>query len=252
VTTVLLACACSERPRPAPALAPTRTSAPAPAAPTSTPLELSLKPPVAPGLISILMPANGEALNDDASALPVKVNSARPDWTVELGLDGRRARPLDTLPDEPTLGVLNDGEALAPGPHQLLAALRAGDQEPASFALARFSVGAKQDESEPLVYCTRPAGTYYVSAGTPLLLDFVTSGVELGPKNALRVRVARMGASDLPREAILREAGPRLIHGVDSGDFSVELELLGADDRPLPGRLARHRCELSFHEAPPP
>ena len=250
-TTILLVCGCSERARPEPALAPTATvSAPAPSKPAPPELRVARAPAAEPVQVAIVEPAVGQVLTaDDAARTPIQVHSARPDWLLELALDGRRARPLATLPEKPTLGDLAGG-ALAPGGHYLVAALRATENEPARFAVARFTVGSGS-VAGPLVYCGRPSGTVFGAVDQPLLLDFATDGFAPGTNGAVRVRALPARSTAEPAQALLREAGPWFVH-LGSGDWSVELELLGSDGRPLAGPLSRHRCELTVNEASPP
>jgi hypothetical protein len=169
---------------------------------------------------------------------------------MELALDGRRLRPLATLPERPTLGDLSEGAALGAGAHYLVAALRAVENGPARFAVARFAVEAGAT-SEPLVYCASPAGTYYGASGE-LLLDFASDGFEPGVNGAVLVRARERDSKEPPREALLRDRGPRLVHGIAPGDWSIELSSLGPGDRPLAGELAHHRCELTMNEAAAP
>jgi hypothetical protein len=220
-----------------------------PAAPAAPPLELTAAPALEPVQLAILTPTAGQSLAvDDASSTVVDVHSARPDWVVELSLDGRRARPLATLPPKPTLGDLNEGAPLAPGAHHVVAALRAGEQAPARFALARFFVGGDAPPSAPLVHCARPSGTFYGPAGTPQLLDFAVDGVELGAAGSLLVRATPLAPAGPAREARLKDASARLVHGLGAGDWLFELELFGAGAEPL----GKHRCELTVNEVKAP
>lgn len=229
--------------------------APAPPAPPAAApapvLALSKAPAAEPVQISILSPTPGQTLDlADAAGTPITVHSPRPEWLLELGLDGRRARPVATLPEQPTLGDLNDGAPLAAGAHYLVAALRAADDAPARYAIARFSVQSPAQASAPLVYCGRPSGTYYGSEGT-LLLDFTTDGFEPGASGAVLVRALQGDAKKPAPEALLRDSAPHLVDGLAVGDWSIELSLLGPEGKPLDGPLSRHRCELTRNEGPP-
>lgn len=252
-TATLLACGCTQRAAPPPPPRPAPVPSAAPAPPPVPALELASAPPVEPVQLSILQPPPGTTLEPaEAARTEINLHTARPDWLVEVALDGRRARPLATLPEKPTLGDLAEGE-LAQGRHYLLAALRASEHEPAQFAIARFEVGGSGAgvAAEPIVYCGRPSGTYYVQAGAPLLLDFAVDAFELGASGGVLVRAERAGAPETRREARLRDRAPRLVHGLAGGDWAVELQLTGADGAPLASPLARHRCELTLNEAAP-
>jgi len=247
-TTILLVCGCSEHSRPAPVVGPAPVVKPAPAAAAPPVLELSPAPEAEPAQVSILSPPSGEILSPaDPAATPLKIHSSRPDWILELGLDGRRLRPVASLPEQPTLGDLSEGSGVSTGKHILVAALRSSENAPARYALSRFSVELGYSGVQSVVYCGRPSGTYY-GAGEPLLLDFFVAHPDVGHPDAVLVRARRLGGAEPAREAKLDSAAPRLLQGLTPGDWSIELELLDADQDPL----SRTRCELTVNEVAAP
>lgn len=251
---VLGGCAGSAGPAPSsgnaalpPSSAPVVASAPP--APSLPPLVLTELPQVsaAPAL-SFRSPANGAILAPDTARdtpLELEIDEALLP-SVELSLDGARARPLAILPESPKLGDLGD---VGPGAHYLVAAVRSAPDEPARFSVIRFGVGVEPSQ-EPLVFCSRPEGTLYGPLDAPLLLDFVTDGFE--PRGgSVRVRVLE-APSGAPRfEALLSSGAPRRFTLPAPLDFTVELELLAASGAPLSNTFARDRCEVTRNEVAP-
>jgi hypothetical protein len=167
--------------------------------------------------------------------------------TVELSLDGARARPIAILPDPPKLSDLGE---LAEGDHYLVATLRSLPNLPARHSVVRFGVGSKPSDY-PLVFCNRPEGTVYAAPGAKLLLDFVTDGFRPGEDGSVRVQIQEARTGKVRFESLLTSSAPREFTLPGSDDFAIELTLLDARGQVEKARFARDRCEVTRNEVAP-
>lgn len=181
-----------------------------------------------------------------------------------LVLDTFRPRNVHALAPAIRLADLVDEDAeLAPGPHELIAVLAhasgetvkpdAGSTRP--FDRVRFWVGASAPDAgqtleQPLLVYNLPRGTYNGEAASDaVLLDFYVLG-SLAAKSP-RVRVSVTGDHDVRAQTLLTEWRPLLVHGLPSGDYTVRLALVDADDQPVPGaRTAAERTITLNRDAP--
>jgi hypothetical protein len=171
---------------------------------------------------------------------------------VDLVLDDFAPKRIRSLDPPIELGQLvpEDSE-LGAGEHTLVAmAVRENGElvrppapgSRAPFALVHFWVGergsARISPSAPRIVYVRPRGTVNGElAAERILLDFLPIGVELGKgKTSVVVRVRGEHAAGT---TVLEAWQPMHLLDVPSGDYRVELELIGADGRPLPERHAR-------------
>jgi hypothetical protein len=98
----------------------------------------------------------------------------------------------------------------------------------------------------------RPRGTVNgEQAAERILLDFLPLGVELGKgKSSVVVRVR---GDEAAGSTVLDSWHPIHLLDLPSGDFRVELELIGADGRPLPEPHARAGRTITVNrDAPVP
>jgi hypothetical protein len=198
-------------------------------------------------------PAAAQVLSPgDAAATVVRIRFEKTDAVVELALDGRRARPLAVLPASPTLADLAENAPLAPGEHFVVAALRSDADSPALFAITRFFVGRSEQAAGPIVYCGRPAGTYYGAPAEGLLLDFAVDGFALGRDGSVRVIAFDQRKADVRRQARLTDAVARRVRGITPSDWTVELALLDQRGEPLTTPFAKGLCELTVNEVQSP
>jgi hypothetical protein len=185
---------------------------------------------------------------------------------VDLVLDDFGPRRVQALDPPPELGQLVPEDAkLEPGEHTLVAmAVRENGElvrpldrtSLAPFALVHFWIGergsARLSPSAPrLVYVT-PRGTINGAVRADrVLVDFLPIGVELGPgKTTVVVRVRGEAASGT---TILDAWRPVVMLDLPSGDYDIELMLVGTDGRPLPDRRAFARRTITVNrDAPTP
>jgi hypothetical protein len=171
---------------------------------------------------------------------------------VDLVLDDFGPKRIKSLDPPIELGQLVPEDAeLRAGEHTLVAmAVRENGElvrpaEPTSlapFALVHFWIGERGSSrispSAPRLVYVRPRGTVNGEAAAErILLDFLPIGVELGRgKSSVVVRVR---GADAEGTTVLDTWQPVYLLGVPSGDYRVELELVGPDGRPLEERFAR-------------
>jgi len=250
--------ACGPRPLPSAPVA-TQPGAPrAPAAPSqlgASPVArgLTFEPAAEPGKsgeqahVEILFPFAEQSLRADRArdfVVRLKVE-AWSETLVDVSLDDFVPRRRDTLPARFELGdLVPEDRELSAGEHLLVATavhedgrlVRARERRSlAPFAAVRFWVGergaAARDLEKPNIIYRQPRGTYNGrEAADRVLLDFLVLGGSLG--DALGARVVVKGAG-LSGETLLREPRALFVRDLPSGDFAVEIALVGADDKPL-------------------
>jgi hypothetical protein len=143
--------------------------------------------------------------------------------------------------------LVDEDVELEHGPHQLVAMLARAHGEtvkpdaasPRPFASVRFWLATRGfveagGAEEPILVYNLPRGTYNgEAAGQAVLLDFFLVGGTLS-KHGQRVRVAITG-DRTKAETTVSTFDPLLIMGLSSGDYSVRLDLVGANGRPVVG-----------------
>jgi hypothetical protein len=183
---------------------------------------------------------------------------------VELALDGFRPRRLETLERPVRLGELVPADqTLQPGEHVLVAiAVRVDGVtvKPGSgsslepFGAVHFWVGPRGtpsiDMKAPRLVYSEPRGTYNgARAADDALLDFYLLGADPGAgKGSVRATISGPGVD---RRIVMKDWHARRIRGLPSGDYRVELVLLGADDKPLAGRGARVERTITVNRDAP-
>jgi hypothetical protein len=183
---------------------------------------------------------------------------------VDLVLDDFRPKRVKTIDPPPELGELVPEDAeLRPGEHVLLAiAVRENGElvrpaKPTSlapFALVHFWIGergaARISPSAPRLVYVQPRGTVNgEDAAERILLDFLPIGVELGKgKSTVVVRVRGEHGSG---STILDAWQPVHLLDVPSGDYQVELELVGPEGQPLAEPWARASRTITVNRDAP-
>ncbi len=197
----------------------------------------------------VTSPANGAVLSLAAAreTRVVVAVDAKLLPSVEVSLDGARARPLAILPETPKLSDLGE---LGEGEHYLVASLRSSPDLPAVRSVVRFGVGAPPSNG-PLVFCSRPEGTVYAPADAKLLLDFVTDGFQPGKDGSVRVRIENARGGNVRFESLLTSPDARQFTLPGSDDFALELSLLDVSGQPLRAKFARDRCDVTRNEVTP-
>ena len=223
-----------------PALASTSTVAPVEAAlpPPGLILGDASPAPVVAPTVRIESPASSAHVEADGSvtlqvtAWPTAEGAAH----VHLILDNQPYKPIYDTGAPVRLRDLNGGNALAPGPHVLVAfASRANHESvksPGALAVTPFVVGAEPaafDAPKAFLVFSRPKGTYAGPQANHVLVDFQLVGLALGEKGssvAIEVRSDKLAA---PLRARATHFGkPFYLENLPSGSYEIELHLLDA------------------------
>jgi hypothetical protein len=166
------------------------------------------------------------------------------DAHVHLILDDKPYKRIDDPKVPVKLSELTGGEALADGQHILVAfASRANHESvktPGSLAVLEFWVGKKgeraQDPTKPMLIYSRPKGDYKAEMANHVLIDFQLANTTLAPdKNHVHVAVTGPGIDGEKTGDVAHFGTPFYLDNLQDGSYSVKLELLGADGKPLPG-----------------
>ncbi|MEM7658171.1 MAG: hypothetical protein AAF399_18740 [Bacteroidota bacterium] len=127
-----------------------------------------------------------------------------------------------------------------PGNHVVLAFLSRSYHEsvknladPASFVLTQIQTGEGEveqaDFSAPHLFYSRPKGTYKGADTENLLLDFFLLNADLAP-DGYKVRATING-----EKFLLTQWVPYVVEGLPKGEATFKLELLDAENNPVPG-----------------
>jgi len=246
-------------PMPATAAAPTASAAPAapeaPPAPPAPPVQLAQgdasPDPAAPTpTVKILAPAKDQvipaaAANDFAVKLDVKNWKTAPgDAHVHLILDAKPYKPLFDLKAPVKLSDLTGGEPLAEGQHILVAFPSRANHESVktqgALAIESFYVGKKgektQDPTKPLLIYSRPKGEYKADMANHVIVDFQLANAKLAAdKDHVHIAVSGPGIEGEKTADAATFGPPFFLDNLQDGTYTVKLDLLGADGKPLPG-----------------
>lgn len=117
-----------------------------------------------------------------------------------------------------------------------------------TFYASSFFVGergpTKFDLSKPFLTYNEPSNQMYLTEGTPVLLDFFISNCEL-TKDGYKVRLT----VDKKATRTLTEWQPYYIYGLDEGQHTVRLELLGLDGHLVKGPFNDVEQTITVHKA---
>ena len=143
-------------------------------------------------------------------------------------------------------GTPFDIGTLEPGPHTLVVLPSRSYHESVkrtdAYDVVNFYV---QDEGgtfmlnpeEPAIIYSRPKGTYSGAGAERIMLDFYLHNVELsedGYKARYIIRSPDADGQELP-PAALTDWAPAFVTGLESGTYTVQLQLLNADGDVVPG-----------------
>jgi hypothetical protein len=252
-------------PPPPPPPAPPAASAPpapstAPAAsveapPPPAPIELvegvaSPAPPAPLPTAAFVAPTKGQVITVAKSAdfevkLDVKNWKTAPgDAHVHLILDHRPYKPIYDPKSPVKLSELTGGEALEEGQHILVAFPSRANHESVktkgALAVVEFWVGKKgektQDVTKPLVIYSRPKGEYKGDMANHVLVDFQVANVTLAPdKDHVHIAVTGPGIDGEKAADVTKFGTPYYLDNLQDGSYTVKLDLLGTDGKPLAG-----------------
>ena len=225
-------------------------------------------PAIPDARVEITLPAAGQVFPVDRSVPPELEGESGELQSVSVELDvsgfelGARTRTpradgiadsrngqhvhliVDNRPYVAVYGTEAD-VALAPGPHTLFAfpgrSYHESVKTPGAASLVNFHVGEASgefslDADAPAIIYSRPKGTYSGADARDIMLDFYLSNVELGP-DGYTARYTIVGKEDPDRRYTIdmNEWVPAFASGLESGTYSVTLELLDGDGETVPG-----------------
>lgn len=230
---------------------PAATQAPAPPPPVQlTEGAASPDPPAPLPTVAFIAPTKEQLIPAaKASDFEVKVDvknwkTAQGDAHVHLILDGRPYKPLFDTKAPVKLSDLTAGEPIAEGQHVLVAFPSRANHESVktkgAIAIDEFWVGKKgeklQDVTKPMLVYSRPKGEYKGEMANHVLVDFQLVGATLGAdKNKVHIAVTGPGIDGEKAASVTKFGPPYYLDNLQDGSYSVKLELLGADDKVLPG-----------------
>lgn len=226
------------KPPPAPAITLTAgTASPDPAAPLPS---VAIKAPTKGQLIA------ADKAGDFIVKLDVKNWQTAPGSThVHLILDNKPYKPIYDPKAPVKLSELTGGEPIAEGQHVLVAFPSRANHESVktkgALAVLDFYVGKKKGEAtvdtkKPILVYSRPKGVYKGDQGNHVLVDFQLINDTLADgKDHVTIDVTGTGI-DKDLTADVKTFGtPYYLDNLQNGSYTVKLDLLGADGKPVPG-----------------
>ena len=202
-------------------------------------------------VLRILTPVNGQQVDGTSVVVRLSLSGDLRGYTVSqdpvTGMGNHFHLILDNEPYEAYYNLARPFEFknVAPGQHTLRAFASRPWHESykndGAFQIVSFTVRGKTpepqnnasniDPNRPLLTYSRPKGVYDGTEADPIMIDFWLSNAKLqGDGGAERIRY--IIDDDAPRFADKWE--PIWLSGWSSGNHSVRLELLGADEWPIP------------------
>jgi hypothetical protein len=161
-----------------------------------------------------------------------------------LILDGHPYKPVYDTKATVKLSELTGGDALAEGQHILVAFPSRANHESVktkgALAINEFWVGKKgtktQDPTKPLLIYSRPKGDYKGDMANRVLIDFQLANTTLAPdKNKVHIAVTGPGIEGEKGADVTKFGTPYYLENLQDGSYSVKLDLVGPDGKPLPG-----------------
>jgi hypothetical protein len=234
---------------------PAPSAVPAEAPPPPAPIQLtegvaSPAPPAPLPTVAFTAPTKGQIVPTAKSAdfevkLDVKNWKTAPgDAHVHLILDHRPYKPIYDPKSPIKLSELTGSEALEEGQHVLVAFPSRANHESVktkgALAVVDFWVGKKgektQDITKPLIIYSRPKGEYKGEMANHVLVDFQIANVTLAPdKDHVHIAVTGPGIDGEKTADFNKFGTPYYLDNLQDGSYTVKLDLLGADGKPLAG-----------------
>jgi hypothetical protein len=230
-------------------------AAPVEAPPPPAPIQLvegvASSPPPAPlPTAAFVAPTKGQVIaTAKAADFEVKLDvknwkTAPGDAHVHLILDHRPYKPIYDPKSPIKISELTGGEALEEGQHVLVAFPSRANHESVktkgALAVVEFWVGKKgektQDVTKPLIIYSRPKGEYKGDMANHVLVDFQVANVTLAPdKDHVHIAVTGPGIDGEKAADVTKFGTPYYLDNLQDGSYTVKLDLLGADGKPLAG-----------------
>jgi hypothetical protein len=212
------------------------TASPDPAAPLPT--------------VKIVAPTREQVLpKDKAADFAVKLDvknwqTAQGSSHVHLILDGKPYKAIYDPKAPVKLSELPGGDALAEGQHILVAFPSRANHEsvktPGALAITEFWVGKKgdraQDTGKPMLIYSRPKGEYKADMANHVIVDFQLANDKLSPSgDHVHISVTGPGIEGEKTADATQFGPPFYLDNLQDGSYTVKLDLLGGDGKPVPG-----------------
>jgi hypothetical protein len=230
---------------------PASAEAPPPPAPVQLTEGVASPPPPAPlPTVAFIAPSKGLVIPTAKSAdfevkLDVKNWKTAPgDAHVHLILDHRPYKPIYDPKSPIKLSELTGGDALDEGQHILVAFPSRANHESVktkgALAVVEFWVGKKgektQEVTKPLIIYSRPKGEYKGDMANHVLVDFQVANVTLAAdKDHVHIAATGPGIDGEKTADVTKFGTPYYLDNLQDGSYTVKLDLLGADGKPLAG-----------------
>jgi hypothetical protein len=227
------------------------TTPPPPPAPVQLVQGTAIPDPTAPlPTVKILAPAKDQvipaaAAGDFIVKLDVKNwQTAQGSSHVHLILDDKPYKPIYDTKAPVKLSELPGGDALTEGQHILVAFPSRANHESVktagALAVTEFWVGKKgtktQDVGKALLIYSRPKGEYKADMANHLIVDFqlVNDKLSAGGDH-VHISVTGPGIEGEKTADSTQFGPPFYLDNVQDGSYTVKLDLLGGDGKPVPG-----------------
>ncbi|MGH7284472.1 MAG: hypothetical protein ACRELY_23355, partial [Polyangiaceae bacterium] len=160
------------------------------------------------------------------------------------------------------LSELTGGEPLADGQHVLVAFPSRANHESVktknALAVLDFYVGKKKgdattDLKKPILVYSRPKGVYKGDQGNHVIVDFQLINDTLADgKDHVMIDVTGPGITKDLTADVKSFGAPYYLDNLQNGSYTVKLDLLGADGKPVPGAWnSTSRTFTVDHDAQP-
>lgn len=121
-------------------------------------------------------------------------------------------------------------------------------KHPEAFTISQFTVGEGESEevdlSAPMLFYSRPKGTYTGADAETLLFDFYLVNTEIGA-NGNQVRVTVNG----DQEFMVDEWAPMLLEGLPMGENTVKIELVDSEGNLIDSPFNSEERTFTLEEA---
>ena len=242
-------------PAPAPPAQPAVTLTPGAASPDPSPLPT----------VKVVAPAKGQVIPADKAAdfalkLDVKNWATAPGSAhVHVILDGKPYKAVFDPKAPLKLSEIAGAEALSEGEHVLVAFPSRANHESVktkdALTVSTFSIGKKEakfDAKKPLLVYSRPKGEYKGDMANHVLIDFQLANVTLAEgKEHVNISVTGTGITKELTAKATAFGTPFYLDNLQNGSYSIKLDLVGADDKPVEGPFNSVTRQITInHDAP--
>jgi hypothetical protein len=215
--------------------------------------------------VKILSPARDQIIaKDKAADFPIKLDvknwqTATGSSHVHLILDAKPYKPIYDPKAPIKMSDLPGGDALAEGQHILVAFPSRANHEsvktPGALTVTEFWVGKKgpraQDVAKPMLIYSRPKGDYKGDMANHVLVDFQLVNGKLSPGgDHVHISVTGPGIEGEKAADATQFGPPFYLDNLQDGTYTVKLDLLGGDGKPVPGSWNSTTRGITISHAP--